>query len=85
MKTSALEGDSLANLVSARLDLELMMRQVVELEERLSHLTSHSPEFTDGKLAPVTLQELQVSQLHNLELSYSTYVLYYCKQQHNCL
>ena len=34
-KTSvtALEGDSLSNLVSARLDLELMMRQVLGLEQ----------------------------------------------------
>ena len=76
MKTSALEGDSLANLVSARLDLELMMRQVVELEERLSQLTSHSPEFTDGKLAPVTLQELQVSQLYHI-LQLSVYNIQY--------
>ena len=63
MKTSALEGDSLSNLVSARLDLEMMMREVVGLEERLSHLTSQTPEFTDGKLVPVTLQDLEVSQL----------------------
>ena len=61
LKTSALEGDSLANLVSARLDLEMMMRQVVGLEERLSQLTSQTPEFTDGKLVPVSLEELQVS------------------------
>ena len=72
MKTSALEGDSLSNLVSARLDLEMMMRQVVELEQSLSQLTSHSPEFTDGKLSPVSLQDLQVSQLDSLELSQTT-------------
>ena len=72
MKTSALEGDSLTNLVSARLDLEMMMRQVVELEQSLSQLTSHSPEFTDGKLSPVSLQDLQVSQLDSLELSQTT-------------
>ena len=38
------------------------MRQVVGLELRLSQLTSQTPEYTDGKLVPVTLQQLEVSQ-----------------------
>ena len=67
-KTSvtALEGDSLSNLVSARLDLELMMRQVLGLEQRLSELTNQSPDYTDGKLVPITLAELEVSESQSL-------------------
>ena len=55
-----MEGDSLSNLVSARLELEMMMRQVLGLEQRLSEPTSQSPDYTDGKLVPVTLGELEV-------------------------
>ena len=50
----------MSNLVSARLELEMMMRQVLGLEQRLSQLTSQSPDYTDGKLVPVTLAELEV-------------------------
>ena len=50
----------MSNLVSARLELEMMMRQVLGLEQRLSELTSQSPDYTDGKLVPVTLAELEV-------------------------
>ena len=55
----AIEADSLASLVSARLDLELLMRQILALEQRLSQLTPDSPDYTDGKLTPITLAELQ--------------------------
>ena len=47
---TAIEADSLARLVSQRYDLELMMRQILELERRLSQLTPESPDYTDGKL-----------------------------------
>ena len=50
----------MSNLVSSRLDLELMMRQVLGLEQRLSELTNQSPDYTDGKLVPVSLAELEV-------------------------
>ena len=56
---SAIESDSLASLVTQRLDLEMYMRQILEVEQRLSHLTPESPDYTDGKLEPVTLQQLQ--------------------------
>ena len=35
------------------------MRQILALEQRLSQLTPDSPDYTDGKLVPVTLAELQ--------------------------
>ena len=35
------------------------MRQILALEQRLSQLTPESPDYTDGKLVPVTLDELQ--------------------------
>ena len=57
---SAIESDSLANLVSQRIDLEIMMREILEIERRLSQLTPESPDYTDGKLTPVTINELQV-------------------------
>ena len=56
---AAIETDSLANLVSQRLDIEILMRQILALEQRLSQLTPESPDYTDGKLVPVTLDELQ--------------------------
>ena len=55
----AIEADSLASLVSQRLDLELLMREILALEQRLSQLTPDSPDYTDGKLTPITLAELQ--------------------------
>ena len=45
--------------MSQRLDLELLMRQILALEQRLSQLTPDSPDYTDGKLTPVTMAELQ--------------------------
>ena len=35
------------------------MRQILALEQRLSQLTPESPDYTDGKLVPVTLDQLQ--------------------------
>ena len=55
----AIEADSLSSLVSQRYDLEILMRQILEVERRLSQLTPDSPDYTDGKLVPVTLAELQ--------------------------
>ena len=49
----------MANLVSQRLDIEILMRQILALEQRLSQLTPESPDYTDGKLVPVTLDQLQ--------------------------
>ena len=37
-----------------------MMREILEIERRLSQLTPESPDYTDGKLTPVTINELQV-------------------------
>ena len=50
----------MANLVSQRIDLEIMMREILEIERRLSQLTPESPDYTDGELTPVTINELQV-------------------------
>ena len=36
------------------------MREILEIERRLSQLTPESPDYTDGKLTPVTINELQV-------------------------
>merc|ERR1719445_224828 len=49
---TSIEADSLASLVSQRLDLELLMREILALEQRLSQLTPDSPDYTDGKLTP---------------------------------
>ena len=56
---SEIEADSLASLVSQRLDLEVAMRAVLLLEQRLAGLTNTGPDFTEGRLVPVPLNSLQ--------------------------
>eukprot|EP00092_Neocalanus_flemingeri_P023165 GFUD01025119.1.p1 GENE.GFUD01025119.1~~GFUD01025119.1.p1 ORF type:complete len:953 (-),score=164.55 GFUD01025119.1:486-3344(-) len=56
---SEIEADTLANLVDQRLDLEMSMRNVLHLEQKLRNLTSSGPDYTEGRLTPVSLKTLQ--------------------------
>ena len=50
----------MSNLVDQRLDLEISMRNVLHLEQRLRNLTSSGPDFTEGRLIPVSIKTLEV-------------------------
>jgi len=56
---SEIEADTLSNLVDQRLDLEISMRNVLHLEQRLRNLTSSGPDFTEGRLTPVSMKTLE--------------------------
>jgi len=56
---SEIEADTLSNLVDQRLDLEISMRNVLHLEQRLRNLTSSGPDFTEGRLIPVSIKTLE--------------------------
>eukprot|EP00090_Calanus_glacialis_P001950 TRINITY_DN11456_c0_g1_i3.p1 TRINITY_DN11456_c0_g1~~TRINITY_DN11456_c0_g1_i3.p1 ORF type:complete len:946 (-),score=146.68 TRINITY_DN11456_c0_g1_i3:85-2922(-) len=56
---SEIEADTLSNLVDQRLDLEISMRNVLHLEQKLRNLTSSGPDFTEGRLTPVSIKTLE--------------------------
>jgi hypothetical protein len=55
-----IEADTLSNLVDQRLDLEISMRNVLHLQQKLRNLTSSGPVFTEGRLSPVSIKTLKV-------------------------
>ena len=55
-----IEADTLSNLVDQRLDLEISMKNVLHLEQKLRKLTSSGPDFTEGRLTPVSIKILEV-------------------------
>jgi hypothetical protein len=55
-----IEADTLSNLVDQRLDLEISMGNVLHLEQKLRNLTSSGPDFTEGRLTPVSVKTLEV-------------------------